>query len=172
LAFVVIMSAGILDVIAEKPEIIRVVYISKTLQKPISEWNTLLFGNWTAVGLCVGLFCALAPATLPLLKKLVPRAMASLTGDTSFDDGYGKGASNSRVRARDGVIDLQNSQDLQAIGSSARVSKRRTMLKGWYSAESGGNESQEDVIARSGNDGITKTSEVVISESRLDGDED
>jgi uncharacterized membrane protein HdeD (DUF308 family) len=81
IALMVVMSAGILVIIAG---IIRVVYIAETMQKPLYEWNTLLFGIWTAVELCVGLFCASAPATLPLLRKLAPRAMASLTGNTTL----------------------------------------------------------------------------------------
>lgn len=67
-----VMSAGILAIIAG---IIRVVYIAEITQKPIYEWSTLLFGIWTAVELYVGLFCASAPATLPLLRKLASRAM-------------------------------------------------------------------------------------------------
>jgi len=46
------------------------------------------------------------------------------------------------------------------------------LKKGWYSDESGGNESQEDVLAKSGKPGIIKTSEVMISETGVDSDED
>jgi hypothetical protein len=53
------------------------------------------------------------------------------------------------------------------------ASKPCSLLKrGWYSDESGGNESQEEVLAKIGKNGIIKTSNVIISEAKLDSDED
>jgi len=100
IGLVVVMSADILVIIAG---IIRVVHIAETMEKSIYEWNTLLFGIRTAVELCVRLFCASAPATLLLLRKLAPRAMASLTGHTALSNGYGNRTLNSRMRVREGL---------------------------------------------------------------------
>jgi hypothetical protein len=99
IALMVVMSAGILVIITG---ITLVVYIAETAQKPVYGWNALLFGIWTAAELCVGLFCTWVPATLPPLRKLAPRAMASLTGDTSLSNAYGNRALTLRMRVRRG----------------------------------------------------------------------
>ncbi len=171
IAIVIVMSAGMLVIVAG---IMRVVYVAETMRQPAYEHNTPLFGLWTAIELGVGLFCASAPATLPLLRKLAPRPMASLTGDTTLSNGYSNRTDNLRLRLRDNAIGLHIIRDGPVVTSNAKTGKLGTLLKKkrWYLNESGDNESQEEVFSNFVQVGILKTSEITISETRVESDDD
>ncbi|KUJ08230.1 uncharacterized protein LY89DRAFT_742070 [Mollisia scopiformis] len=136
--------------------IIRLVRVLKVVDSTDTPWDSYDISIWTSVEVNVGLFCASAPATKPLLKKIVP-GMGFSTTDSSpgikTSSRYREYAKDTMVSRRrqtqaGGDFEMMSSTDLDLeFGSIKGQGTRKKNDALWVS------DSDKDISLKDGEDG-------------------
>jgi hypothetical protein len=114
--------------------------------------------TWSSVEVCTGLFCASAPATKPLLRKIAPGLMGSTTdGQSSNGKGYHQthslythAGARSRTQRTEKSVELQNREILDLGDGSNSRSNTFWVGEGDNLGKEVGNESTETILTRGG----------------------
>ncbi|KAF2146907.1 uncharacterized protein K452DRAFT_283107 [Aplosporella prunicola CBS 121167] len=172
IALIFVVSLGWIIIVAS---IVRLVRLSRALKSSDKNWDSYDASIWTAIECNIGLICVSAPATKPLLQKMAPEFMRSLSNPTSYPAGTyqlqsgkrrtGAGtfplrSEESGLRSQAGIYEHEDSGVYG--GKSGRTGPGGTFWETTVTARvRGDGESEEEVLAGVRN-AITKNIEVTV----------
>lgn len=139
--------------------LVRLLQITNSLDVPYDSYDVCI---WTAVEISTGLFCACAPATKPLLRKLVPQLISSVSGSTNGSPAenfksrhVGLGTKKNRGMTNN-ALELSSETDFE-FGSNERGGRVWADGKGRKNGFGGDDESEIAVLSNAAPRGETRT---------------